>query len=352
MKDQKKNRRLKLIDIARDGKGVSKNQKDDGYGLKGFFLSVKNNFSKLIYVNIFMVLGNFPMLFVIAVLSGFTQADVFVPMHDSLQNTIGIFTNQPANPFTMTLFAVEGMQYAELAYTPLSYVFLGIGCLSLFTFGIVNVGTAYILRNIAMKEPIFVWNDFFYAIKRNWKQALPFGIIDLGVISILAFNVYSMFTATRTFFTSFMLWGSVAFLIIYFFMRFYMYVQMVTFKLSVFKMLKNSMIFALLGIKRNIVALLGILIGVLIELVFLFGVGGILLPLGVAAPLALFISLFAYMKVYAAYYKIKVVMIDPYKAEHPEEFTDASSDDEIIMHDDVTQRERLNEIKKRNGIID
>ena len=45
-------------------------------------------------------------------------------------------------------------------------------------------------------------------------------------------------------------------------------------------------------------------------------------------------------------------MIDPYKAEHPEEFTDASSDDEIIMHDDVTERERLDEIKKRNGIID
>ena len=61
--------------------------------------------------------------------------------------------------------------------------------------------------------------------------------------------------------------------------------------------------------------------------------------------------MFAYMKVYAAYYKIKELMIDPYYEAHPEErpvvYTD---DDDIIMHDDVTELERLEEIKKKNGI--
>jgi hypothetical protein len=124
---------------------------------------------------------------------------------------------------------------------------------------------------------------------------------------------------------------------------------MVTFNLSVFKILKNSLIFSLLGFKRNLVAFLGILVGILIELICVIGAGGILLPFGIALPFIILFSTFAYMKVYAAYFKIKEVMIDPYLAEHPEEAPEVY-DDEIIMSDDVTERERLEEIKRRNSI--
>ena len=115
-------------------------------------------------------------------------------------------------------------------------------------------------------------------------------------------------------------------------------------------MIKNSMIFALLGFKRNIIALLGIILVLLLEVLFLFGSGGVLVPLAVAGPLAIFFSSFAYMKVYASYYKIKEVMIDPYKEAHPEEFSDSDSDIETVMRDDVTEKERLEEIKRRNNI--
>jgi uncharacterized membrane protein YesL len=90
---------------------------------------------------------------------------------------------------------------------------------------------------------------------------------------------------------------------------------MVTFKLSVFKILKNSLIFTLLGFKRNIVALFGIILTVIIEILFLFGAGVVLVPLGVAAPLCILFSTSAYMKVYASYFKIKEIMIDPYTNE-------------------------------------
>jgi hypothetical protein len=43
-------------------------------------------------------------------------------------------------------------------------------------------------------------------------------------------------------------------------------------------------------------------------------------------------------------------MIDPYLAEHPE-LAESDHEDDVIMHDDVTERERLEEIKRRNGII-
>ena len=169
---------------------------------------------------------------------------------------------------------------------------------------------------------------------------------------LLIWNVYSMFLNSKgDYFTNTMFWCNIVLLILYFVMRYYIYVQMVTFKLTVFKILKNSLIFALLGFKRNIVAFLGILAGILIELICVMGAGGILLPFGIALPFIILFSAFAYMKVYAAYFKIKAVMIDPYLAEHPEE-ADGEGDygDEIIMSDDVTERERLEEIKRRNSI--
>ena len=223
------------------------------------------------------------------------------------------------------------------------------GALTLFTFGAVNAATAYIIRNMVSGEPVFVWTDFWYAFKRNWKQALPFGIIDAGISALLIFNIYSLITGTSAFFASMLFWSNIVISLLYFFMRYYIYVQMVTFKLSVFKILKNSLIFTLLGLKRNFVALLGIILLLFLEVLFLFGSGGLLIPIAVAAPLAVLFSTFAFMKVYASYFKIKEIMIDPYLEEHPE--LKPQIEEEIVMRDDVTERERLEEIKRRNGLL-
>lgn len=346
--------RFKIFDFQREGRGVSKREADLGTGLKRFFTSLKNHFNKIIYVNILMVLGNFPVFFLVAALSGYTQLDTSVPMYDIFQSVSHMFSDGAVSAFDMAIYALTGIQNQTIIPSTLTYVFYGISALALLTFGCVNVGTAYILRNIAMGEPVFTWSDFWYAIKRNWKQALPFGIIDIAIHAILIFNVYNFLMSSQSWFESTMMWMNIVILILYFFMRYYIYVQMVTFKLSVFKILKNSLIFALLGVKRNLMALLGIIIALALEVLFVFSAGGILMPVGVAMPLILLFSLSAYMKVFAAYYKIKEVMIDPYKAEHPDADEDDAddADDEPIMQDDVTYNERLAEIKRRNGIVD
>ena len=349
LKVKKYNKRLRLFDITRDGKGLSKNSKDESGGLKRFFISFKDNFGKITSVNIFMVLGNFPLIFLIATLSGFTKAKAAIPAFDVFQNLAGHFANSTPSAHSMSLFAQEGLQTVLYRPTTTTYVFYGLAALTLFTFGIVNVGSAYILRNIAKGDPVFVWSDFWYAVKRNWKQALPFGMIDVAINFILIWNIYSMFIGSGgSYFTSTMFWCNIVLFILYFVMRYYIYVQMVTFNLSVFKIIKNSLIFSLLGFKRNFITLLGIIFLMFIELICVIGVGGILLPFGIALPFLILFSAFAYMKVYAAYFKIKEIMIDPYLAEHPEE--DPDLQEEAIMSDDVTERERLEEIKKRNSI--
>ncbi len=351
MKDKKK-KGLRLINFDRDGKGVSKKSNYADNSLKRFFITCKDNAGKLLSVNIFMVIGNFPIFFLIAVLSGFTKYSSFAPSGDLFQNLSGVFMMNSPTPFSMSLYAIEGISEEVMINSTLSYVFMGISALTLLTFGIVNVGTAYILRNIAKGDPVFVWSDFWYAVRRNYKQALPFGIIDTIINALLIYNIF-MTVSGGNFLTSLMFWLYVILVILYFFMRGYIYVQMVTFKLSVFKILKNSLSFALLGIKRNLILLLAAIIFIAIELSTLFSFGGIFISISIIFPLTVMFSLLAYMKVFFAYFKIKEIIIDPYYKEHPDELpkTDGEQDDEErIMRDDVTDKERLEEIKKRNNI--
>lgn len=349
-KNNKKTKRLRLINLEREGKGISKNRAEVAPGLKRFFSSYFANFNKLISVNIFMVLGNFPLIFLIINLSGYFKTPYYLPFSDLFQNISGMISADGAiTPYEMSLYAVEGIQHQELAPTLVTYIFYGLGALTLLTFGLVNVGTAYIVRNMVKGEPIFPWHDFWYAIKRNYKQALIYGALDAGIVALLSWNLFTLISSTSRFFASMMFWSNVVLFIVYFFMRYYMYIQMVTFKLSIFKMLKNSLIMALLGFKRNILALLGIVLVIFLELILMFGTGGILIPFAVAAPLLALFSMFSYMKVYAAYPKIKQYMIDPYLDEHPEE-KPKEPEVEAIMRDDVTERERLEAIKSKNGI--
>ena len=175
-------------------------------------------------------------------------------------------------------------------------------------------------------------------------------VIDIGINALIIWNIYNLFiNSSGGYFTNTLFWCNVVLFVLYSVMRYYIYVQMVTFKLTVFKILKNSLIFSLLGFKRNLMATLGILAGLLIELICVIGVGGILLPFGIALPFIILFSSFAYMKVYASYFKIKEIMIDPYLAEHPEEAPEYNNDD-VIMSDDVTELERLEEIKRRNSM--
>lgn len=97
-------------------------------------------------------------------------------------------------------------------------------------------------------------------------------------------------------------------LILYCFMRNYIYILLVTFKLSIFKILKNAFIFAVLGIKRNLAAFFGMLIVCVIN-VYAF----VLLPLvGLTLPLIITTTTLNFIGTYAAYPIIKKYMITPY----------------------------------------
>ena len=313
--EQKKKRRFKLFDSQREGKGVTKEEANLPPNLKKFFILYKRDFSRLLSVNILMVLGNFPLLFLIIALSGVFSFDFVTPGKDMFSVFQGLVTQEGFSAPLLALNGILGVQAPAANFQPWAYVFMGLSLLVLFTWGIVNAGTAYILRNMVKGEPVFLMSDFWYAVKRNIKQALPFGILDFVLIALVPVNVFIL-SQGDGFFNGMLFWANIFIGLIYMIMRFYIYIQMVTFDLSIRKILKNSLIFAIVGFKRNIMAIIGIVI--LLFLLLVLAYSGVFLGLAIILPLVFLFSNCSYMTTYAAYFKIKELMIDPYQDEDKE----------------------------------
>ena len=306
-----KKRRFRLFDTQREGKGVSKEDAKITPDLSGFFRSLKRNFGKLLSVNIITLVGNFPLLFAILALSGLFKVTYMMPLSGYFADLRALMLLDPVrDPAAMALYGALGLQIPNSAMTTTSYVFFGLSALTFLTFGFTKVGTTYILRSMIRGEPTFMLTDFRHAARTNRKQAFFMGILDLFLLLLVPVNLLILIESAGGFFNSVLLWTNIILAVIYFFMRPYIYLQIITFDLKLFKILKNALIFSLLGFKRNILALLGFLLLVLLMGVLIFGIGGALLPLGLAIPLVLLFSLGSFMGDFAAWFKIKEVMID------------------------------------------
>ena len=318
--EKPKKKRFKLFDTQREGKGITKEEANLPPRFKKFFILYKRDFFRLLSVNLLTVLGNFPAIFLLLGLSGVFSLNFATHAAPAYTVFSGLLTQEGVSAPTLALNGIIGAPVMDSSATVTTYILLGLGVLTFFTFGIVNVGTTYLLRNMVKSDPVFIWSDFWYAVRRNFKQAFVYGIFDLLLIILIPYNI--IFYSQRTgFVNGLFFWLCIVVGFLYVMMRCYIYIQMLTFDLSIRKILKNSLIFAFIGFKRLFVALLGCVL--LIFLTLMLAYSGALLSLAVLIPLALLFSNCAYMTTYAAYYKIKEVMIDPYDAEHASEIDQA-----------------------------
>ena len=305
------------------GKGVSK-KADVPRTFKNFFKLSWWHISHIFTVNMAFILGNFPLIFLLLGFSGLLN-DASPSPASSIYAALFGTMQEASDPFTAALYGIHGMQGSIAVTTLGTKIMYGIGALVVFTFGLTNIGTTYILRNLIKGEPIFAWHDFWYAIKRNLRQGFIMGIIDLIILVMTVYDVIFFYFNLGSFTTSLMFYASILLAIVYFIMRFYIYNLIITFDLSLFKIIKNAFIFSALGLKRNIAALIGIALLVIIDYTFLLT----FLPLGVMLPFMILYGYCAYIGSYAAWPKIKEIMIDPYATEEePEE--DAIFEDDVL----------------------
>ena len=62
-------------------------------------------------------------------------------------------------------------------------------CLPVVTFGPALAAVTQVMRNFVIGEPIFVFHEFKEAFKKNFKQSIGVGIVDLGLIALLIYNI-------------------------------------------------------------------------------------------------------------------------------------------------------------------
>ncbi len=165
------------------------------------------------------------------------------------------FFNIPAQAVEDIFFLRAGLWVINALTPPIFVVLLTI---SAIVYGPLTAGLTYASRNLADEKHVWV-TDLFTRCKSNFKQGLALGILD--IVALLCFLMYlaSDFSALEgasiIFYKSIKIVAITAF-VIYFCMRFYTYTMCVTFELKLKDILKNSLIFCVLGFFKNLVALL------------------------------------------------------------------------------------------------
>ncbi len=308
-KDNKTSRHLlyNFFNPKGNGKGLTKEEIAQPRTLGRFFRFYSTHFNVMFALNLFAFIGNFPLLFGLFALTGNLNIHSTAPASSLFAPLYGAMQFEGKNPVTAALFGVHGLQAPVSMPTTATYVFFWLTLLVFFTFGIVNLSSMYVMRNIVKGDPSMVLSDIRYAIKRNWKQGLLLGIIDLTFIGIIVYDLMTFRLSVGSAY-SFLFGIMVVVAMLYSMMRYYMYLMMVTFDLSIWKIIKNAFIFSLLGFKRNFVAFLASLGIWAVDYLLL----NIFFPIGVILPVLFLVSLTGFMGVYAAYPKIKEIMIDPY----------------------------------------
>ena len=292
--------------------------------LKRYFKLLGRRFWKLVSLNIMMVPMILPLLVIFYLLVSANRTPVesnvvFAQLYGA--NMI------ESTPETTVLLDLFGAQTYIPAFSGVG-TYVGIGLcvvIMLLTWGWQNVGVTYILRSMVRGEPVFLLSDYFYAIKRNLKQGLLLGLLDVIVIALLAFDFMYFYGIIGSFWIDVCFWGICALAILYFFMRFYIYLMLVTFDLSIKKILKNALIFTTLGIKRNLMAVLGMLMLTAIEVIMFAVFMPMNFPIALILPFIYYFSFTAFTSAYAAYPIIDRYMIAPYRTD--DDYPDKDGDE-------------------------
>ena len=316
----KKEKKFKLFDINRDGKGVFEVE-DRKPTLAFFFKLLIRKFAQLFRLNLMMLFQAAPILLAVYLYFGGPQTQAATNM--SFAPLYGIGKILPSASVTASL-DLSGIQMNMAGFNPVgTIVIIALLVFLAVTYGWQNIGATYVLRGLFRGDAVFIWSDFFYAFKWNLKQGFLMGLIDFVLTLVLAIDfIFFYYQTGASFGLDFMYFMIFALIIIYLTMRFYIYHLLITFDLSILKILKNALIFTALGIKRNIMAMLGliVLVGIHVFLIILLTPVGVSIP--IILPMFYILAVGGFITTYAAYPVIDKYMIAPWSNEN------SASDDE------------------------
>lgn len=300
-------------DYTKEGKGVDKNAPKKR-GLFAFFELFFRKFWRLIKLNLLYILACLPTAVVVFLLGGYLSGAV-------LDSAKGLLEENA----TLSVLLDLGIR---LYFVLIFSVFWGMGP--------VTCGYTYVLRNYSREEHSWMLSDFWQHTKDNFKQSLAVWGIDI-LAFVVMFCSYSFYSAQSgvMFYLRYLI---LCIFMIYTFMHFYIYQMIITFKLSLKDVYRNSLLLALGKLPKNL------LIFVVLAAVHVAAPYAVILASGgVPAPLLVFVllevlilpafSAFAQnFCVYSVIRDLLLVKADPKKYGEAEENDEESvfSDEKIL----------------------
>lgn len=306
--NENKKKKFKLFDMNRDGKGVYETESRKP-NLIFFFKLFFRKFTQLLQLNLLMLLMVIPILVVLFIFllgekTPTATSAIYAPLYG-----INALIDAPS---AAAMLDLSFIQMGLPVFSPvINFTIIAMVIVLAVTWGWQNVGSAYVLRGLFRGDPVFVFSDYIYGIKKNFWQAFFLGLIDFICTGVLVVDFLYFYNLTGSFGFDFMYIAILALSIIWLMMRFYIYNLLVTFNLKNLKILKNALIFSILGIARNIVALIGIALLLAIHIFLII----LLLPYGISIPLVLpfvyVIATIGFIATFAAFPVIEKYMITP-----------------------------------------
>lgn len=232
----------------------------------------------------------------------------------------GIEKDAPKKKGFVVFFETFFRNFWKFITINLVYVLLSV---PVVTTGLTACGLTHVARNTARDKHSFGLSDFFETIKKNWKQSLIAGILNVA-IGFLLFWITDFYHAqygeTGNFIHLIGLGLSLSLTLIFLLMKFYLWTLIITFNLTLKQVYKNSFKFVFINFKGNL------LCGLCLLAVYAIYVAIILLiPYFIVWTIAAVLALctlpaFRFLLIqYFVFPSIKKHMIDPYYEQHPDD---------------------------------
>ncbi len=256
----------------------------------------------------------------------------------------GVAKRGPEKKPFFKFFEIFGRKFWKLIEINMIFVLF---CIPVVTFGPALAAMTHVMRKFILEQPCFVFEEFYTAFKKNFKQSFFVGLVDVVCIVSL-FIVFNAFfgaqkMADENYIMMCLFFGTGAIVLM---MHFYIYVEIVALNLNLRAVLKNALFLVFLGVKRNFIALLINMVLVTIIVLFLPFSALIL----VFAPL----SFMCFATVFICYPVVQKYIVNPYYEERGErnpELPEEPDESEAVFVDRGGSEEAVRSVTKTHGKV-
>ena len=204
-------------------------------------------------------------------------------------------------------------------------------------------GLTFVCRNYAREEHAFILSDFWDAVKNNWKQFLANGIICYIFYVLMSISIpfYSaQLSSNSLLYIPFVVCCIISFLFIC--AQFYIPVMIITFDLGLKQIYKNALIFAIVGLWRNLMLIAILAVFIVAAIIFFLMIPALAVLVLFALAVFWMFGFFGFLINFAVYPMIVKFIITPYeKAQQEKKKAEAGENTEEEEEDEPEFQDSL-----------